>query len=72
MLSGHYSRQAGHAQHVRMSSLQNSLARPHFRVDVQFEDQRQTIQVDPGRSSAFTSNLNETNMLQNFKNVMYI
>lgn len=49
--------QTGPQEHVRVSCVQDENSRTHLRVDVQFEDQRQTSQVDPGWRSLVTSNL---------------
>jgi len=42
----HSTRQAGHKEHLWVSSVRDSHSRSHLCVDLQPEDQRETSQVD--------------------------
>lgn len=48
---GHHPGQAGHEEHVRLPGVQDALARPHLRLDLQPQDPGQANQVDVSRCS---------------------
>ena len=50
-------RQARDEESLRVPSLQNQAERPHLRLDLQPENQGETVQMDTGWSGPFAPNL---------------